>query len=561
MNNFTTFPAYEYKRPDMDALNTLIHDATEEMKEASSSKEALDIFNKVHEAWSHLDTLKNICEIRNTLDTRDTYYEEEMNYLYETVPLAEISLQKFQKSVLASPYLPALKEAYGFLYFERMEKLMKLVNEANVENTVEENKLIQKYHRAAASPLADFHGESLNFYGLLKKMEDPDRGIRKEALASWSALYESISDELNDIYSKLIENRIRQAQVLGFKDYTEMMYLTMERFDYDRKDVASYREKIRQYIVPVVAEIFKKQQENLQIDHLYYYDEGVTSLEGNAAPHGSTEELLTLAQQMYRELSPETGKFFDFCREHELFDLETRPGKQQGGYCTVLADMKAPFIFSNFNGTSADIDVLTHEAGHAFEVFTSLRENVPVEIAFSTSEVAEIHSMSMEYFTYPWMELFFGEKADQYRVSHLQDALKVIPYMACVDEFQHVVYEKHMTDAKDRYALWHSLEEKYLPWRNYEENDFLNKGGFWMQKQHIFMCPFYYIDYSLASMGAFEYYLKSLENREESWKEYYNLCRAGGSKGYKELLKHGHLSDPFAENTVKDLMDRLKKLI
>ncbi|MDO4976116.1 MAG: M3 family oligoendopeptidase [Eubacteriales bacterium] len=561
MNNFTTFPEYEYKRPDMDALNELIHTATTDIEKASSSKEALDILNKIHDAWSHLDTIKNICEIRNTLDTRDAFYEEEMNYLYESIPLAEISLQEFQKNVLKSPFLPALKDAYGYLYFERMEKLMKLVNEANVENTVEENKLVQKYHRAAASPVTDFHGESLNFYGLLKKMQDPDRDIRKEALAAWSNMYESISDELNDIYSKLIENRIRQAEVLGFKDYTEMMYLTMERFDYDRNDVASYREKIRSYIVPLVSDIFKEQQQALKIDHLYYYDESLTSLEGNATPHGTTEELLNFAQKMYRELSPKTGKFFDFCREHELFDLETRPGKQQGGYCTVLADMKAPFIFSNFNGTSADIDVLTHEAGHAFEVFTALRENVPVELAFSTSEVAEIHSMSMEYLTYPWMELFFGEKADQYRKDHLRDALKVIPYMACVDEFQHVVYEKHMTDSKERYALWHSLEEKYLPWRDYGENDFLAKGGFWMQKQHIFMCPFYYIDYSLASMGAFEYYLKSLDNREQAWKEYYGLCCAGGSKGYKELLKVGHLSDPFAEDTVKNIMEELKKLI
>lgn len=392
-------------------------------------------------------------------------------------------------------------------------------------------------------------------------MEDPDRTIRKEALTAWSDLYESIADTLNEIYTQLIENRIRQVEVLGFQDYTEMMYLAMERFDYDRNDVASYREKIRQYIVPLVTEIYLKQQENLKIDTLCYYDEGVTSLEGNPLPEGTTEELLTLAQKMYHELSQETGNFFDFCREHELFDLETRPGKQQGGYCTVLPDLKAPFIFSNFNGTAADIDVLTHEAGHAFEVYTALREDVPEELAFSTSEVAEIHSMSMEYLTYPWMDLFFGKKADQYRLTHLQDGLKVIPYMAAVDEFQHVVYEKQLTDAKDRYALWHSLEEKYLPWRNYDNNTFLNQGGFWIQKQHIFMCPFYYIDYSLASMGAFEYYLKSLEDRKTAWKEYYTLCRAGGSKGYKELLSIGHLSDPFAEDTVKNLMKKLKKVM
>ena len=221
----------------------------------------------------------------------------------------------------------------------------------------------------------------------------------------------------------------------------------------------------------------------------------------------------------------------------------------------------APFIFSNFNGTSADVDVLTHEAGHAFEAYTATRGGVPDEIAFSTSEVAEIHSMSMEYLTYPWMEYFFKEKADQYRRTHLEEGLRVIPYMACVDEFQHEVYAQKMTDAKERYKLWHSLEERYMPWRDYDGDAFLEAGGFWMQKQHIFMCPFYYIDYSLASMGAFEYYIRSLNDREEAWKNYYRLCTMGGSKGYLELLDEGNLRNPFSEGTVEGIMKKLRKRI
>ncbi|MDO4632876.1 MAG: M3 family oligoendopeptidase [Eubacteriales bacterium] len=558
---FTTFSEYHYERPDMEAFCQLLRESEEAFRTAETEEAALSVFEKVYDARKHLDTLRNICEIRNTLDTADAYYEEEMNYLYETIPNAELVYQSFSKAVLASEFLPALKKVYGELYFERMEKLMRLVNEANVENAVEEKKLVQRYHKTAAQPTTEFQGETLNFYGLLKKMEDPDREIRKAALKAWSDLYESISGELNEIYSRLIENRIRQAEVCGFEDYTEMMYLAMERFSYDRTDVAKYREKIRLHIVPLVEQIYREQQEHLKLDDFYYYDENVTGPDGNPAPHGTTEELLALAQKMYHELSEETGVFFDYCLEHELFDLETRPRKQQGGYCTMLADMQAPFIFSNFNGTAADIDVLTHEAGHAFEVFTALRNGVSYEMAFSTSEVAEIHSTSMEYLTYPWMELFFGEKAEQYRRNHLQEGLRVIPYMACVDEFQHVVYEKKMTDAEERYALWHSLEEKYLPWRSYGENEFLNKGGFWMQKQHIFMCPFYYIDYSLASVGAFEYFLKAEKDRKTAWQEYLGLCRAGGSEGYKDLLKLGHLSDPFEESTVKDICEALKPYV
>lgn len=561
MDSFTTFSQYKYVRPDFEETKKLIRIAVESMKKAESKEEAMSVFKKVNKENMHLRTMATVAEIRNTIDTKDAFYEAEMQCFYENMPLIDIEMQEFQKAVLNSVYLEDLKTKYGELYFVRMKRLMKLVNKNNVDNQVEESNLVQLYHKTAAAPSIQFNGETLNFYGLLKKMQDPDRKIRKAALTAWSELYQSIADDLNDIYTKLIDNRIRQAEVLGFKDYTEMMYLSMERFDYDREDVARYREMIRKFVVPLVADIYEEQRNRLGIDHLYYYDEDMTSPEGNAVPYGKTEGQVKLAQKMYHELSKETGEFFDFMVEHELFDLETRPGKMQGGYCTFLPDLMAPFIFSNFNGTSADVDVLTHEAGHAFEAYTATRGGVPDEIAFSTSEVAEIHSMSMEYLTYPWMEYFFKEKADQYRRTQLEEGLRVIPYMACVDEFQHEVYAQKMTDAKERYKLWHSLEEKYMPWRDYDGDAFLEAGGFWMQKQHIFMCPFYYIDYSLASMGAFEYYIRSLNDREEAWKDYYRLCTMGGSKGYLELLDEGNLSDPFSEGTVEGIMKKLRKKI
>ena len=166
---------------------------------------------------------------------------------------------------------------------------------------------------------------------------------------------------------------------------------------------------------------------------------------------------------------------------------------------------KAPFIFANFNGTNADVNVLTHEAGHAFEAYTASR-NIPVlSQTYSTAEINEIHSMAMEYFTLPWMHLFFGENAEKQKKAYLWDSLEAMPYMACVDEFQHRVYAENLTDAMERRKVWHELEKIYLPWRDYDGNEFLGQGGFWMQKQHLFMCPFYYIDYAVSRVGALEY--------------------------------------------------------
>ena len=264
---------------------------------------------------------------------------------------------------------------------------------------------------------------------------------------------------------------------------------------------------------------------------------------------------------MYHELSKETGEFFDFMVEHELFDLETKPNKHLGGYCTFLSSYSAPFIFSNFNGTSADVDVLTHEAGHAFESYVASRHLPLKEMTFSSSEINEIHSMTMEHFTYPWMDLFFEDKADKYRFSHLCSSLYVIPYLVSVDEFQHRVFENPTMDAKQRRAVWHEIEQTYMPWRDYDGNEFLGEGGFWMQKQHIFLYPFYYVDYALAQTCAYQFFIKGLKDKEGAWKSYYKLCQLGGSKGYFDLLKEANLKNPFKEDTVKEIVEAIEKII
>lgn len=558
---WTTFSNLTYTRPDLEALMSTIRSAAARLKDADET-DTRRIFGEISDALKHLETIYMIAYIRNTIDTTDPLYQEEVAYFDEMLPQLSLAEREYREALLASPHRAALEAEFGTLYFRRIEEKLRLAKEENVANQVEENRLVQEYARLAASPTTDFYGETLNFYGLLKKMQSPDRALRREALTAWADLYASIAGQLDDIYTRMIENRLRQAEVLGFRDYEEMVFLQMERFDYTREDVARFREAICHHVVPLAAKIHENRRQKLGLDSLHYYDESLTDPEGNIHPQGTTEELLALAAQMYSELSPETGEFFDFMRKHEMFDLETKPGKHQGGYCTFLPDLGAPFIFSNFNQTTADIDVLTHEAGHAFEAFTASRAGILYDIVFATAEVAEIHSMSMELLTYPWMELFFGgdsEKADRYRREHLEDGICVLPYMACVDEFQERVYADRLTDADARYALWHELERKYLPWRDYDGIEFLEKGGFWLQKQHIFMNPFYYIDYALAQMGAFNYYLRAKEDRESAWADYRKLCRAGGSLPYKELLTLGGLQDPFREETIRGLMEKISQ--
>ena len=552
------FSEIEYVRPDMVAEQERIKEYTEALKGVRSYEELRGLFMEEKEREDIWATMAEVAQVRYTVDTRDSFYEGEVQFWNETIPMMHLLIQKAEKVILESPFIKQFAEEFGDFFVKNMEVGQKLADDCIVEDLIEEGNLTQQYSKITANASTKFRGETCNFYGLLKAMQSTDREMRKEAMTAWGDLYEDISEELDVLYDKMVPLRDRIAKKLGFTSYIEFIYLSYGRYDYTAEDVAKFRAQVKESIVPLCLKLREEQEKRLGVDKLHYYDEELIFPEGNAVPEGTTAEMVAKAQKMYHELSKETGEFFDFMVEHELFDLETKPGKQTGGYCTFLNSYKAPFIFSNFNGTSADVDVLTHEAGHAFEAYTAAKQIPFMDMVFPTSEVAEIHSMSMEHFTYPWMEAFFGKKADDYRYAHLMNAIEVIPYMVCVDEFQHKVFENIGMTAKERREVWHQLEQNYMPWRNYDGHKFLEKGGFWMQKQHIFVNPIYYIDYALAQICAFQFFERSKKEPEQAWADYYRLCQAGGSKGYFELLEMAGLKNPFADGTVENVVEELR---
>lgn len=555
------FSKLNYIRPDGKAFLTEISQSAAALSKSENYIEAKDIFLALDHQQEHFATMEELATIRNSINTLDEFYEKEMEYFHSVKPKIQVEMKKFHEVFLKSRFLHDFENEFGAQFVQNVKSRIRLASECNVELQVRESALTQKYSKIIASSQTDFQGESLNFYGLLKKMQSTERTVRKEAMEAWASLYETISEKLDEIYSELIGIRLKMAENLGFSGYAEMIFLQNKHYTYTPDDVALFREQILRYVVPLCSRLYEKQRERLGVETLYYYDEALAYPEGNAVPNGTKEEMLAQAGKMYRELSDETGAFFDYMLQYGLFDLETRPGKQQGGYCTILPEYKAPFIFSNFNGTDADVDVLTHEAGHAFQAFEASRRVSLSGQVFSSEEVDEIHSMTMEFFTYPWMDLFFGDQAEKYRKAHLWSELQFIPYIACVDEFQHRVYLERLTDGQARRKVWRELEKKYLPWRDYDGNPFLEQGGFWMQKLHIFVCPFYYIDYALARIGSLEYYERMNSDFQAAWKDYHRLCCAGGTKSYPELLSIGNLSNPFEEGTVEKVVEAVTKYL
>ncbi|MBR4800050.1 MAG: M3 family oligoendopeptidase [Clostridia bacterium] len=544
------FKDIEYKRPDVNALKAEMKAAIKRFKEAKSAEEANKIFLEINSKLEPAETMMVICNVRNTMNMADKFYDAEMNYWNSTMPRLMPLFKKFSAALVESPYRKDLEAIYGEHYFKDAEIEQKLFNKRIILPMIKENKLSTEYSKTAAACSVEFMGEKCNFYGLLRHMESTDRAERKAAFEEWAKLYEGISPKLDEIYGKLVALRRKKAKRLGFNSYIDYIYLSRGRYDYGAKEAAEFREAVRKYITPLCEKLYADQQAELGVDKLQVYDESLTYADGNANPVGTPEELVKKAQDMYAAISPETKEFFDFMVEHELFDFVTRENKHLGGYMTQLPEYKAPFIFSNFNGTAADIDVLTHEAGHAFEYYYGSRR-LPINgIVGSTSEINEIHSMTMEHFTYPYMDSFFGEKADKYRFAHFTDAVKCIPYLVSVDEFQHLVYENPGSGPADWRRFWKQTEQKYMPWRSYDGNAFLEGGGFWMQKQHIFLYPFYYIDYALAALGAFSLYRKQVEGGD-AWSDYLTLCSIGGKYGYFETLSRAGIPLPLKEETVR----------
>ena len=552
------FKGYKYIRPDLEKIGKEFESLLDKFNNAKRVEEQDQIIAEINKIRSTVDTMGNLVYIRHSINTEDEFYAKEQDFFDESMPIYQNMVSKYYKALVNSKFRKELEKIWGNQLFTLAELRLKTFSEEIMEDLVKENKLSTEYSKLIASAKIDFEGETRNLSQMGPFMQSKDRDMRKRAHEAYVSFFEENESELDRIYDELVKVRTNMAKKLGYKNFVQMGYDRMSRSDYTPEDVANYRKQVYEELVPLSTELKERQRKRLGLDELKYYDESLEFLSGNATPKGDPDWIIENGKRMYKELSKETDEFFTMMVERELLDLVSKKGKMSGGYCAYIPDYKTPFIFSNFNGTSGDIDVLTHEAGHAFQAYMSRHLEV-VEYGFPTAEACEIHSMSMEFITWPWMELFFKEEADKYRFSHLAGAINFIPYGVTVDEFQHFVYENPEATPEERKAKWREIEKKYMPFRDYEDNDLLNRGGYWFRQGHIFSSPFYYIDYTLAQVCAFQFWIKINEDREKAWKDYLELCKAGGSKPFLELVELARLKNPFVDGTIREVVTPIKE--
>ncbi|MCQ2776288.1 MAG: M3 family oligoendopeptidase [Bacilli bacterium] len=554
------FEEYPLRVPNQKKIVSKITLLIEELKKANDAKTAASIVRRYNKYMEKLSTDTSVIYVLYSLNTDNMKYVKAQNTVDEVMPNISNYINQFQGLLLKAPYRSELEKIFGSYLFQKYEIDAKCFDQKIIPDLIEENKLVSQYDGILGSAQIEFRGNIYNLSQLGKFTQDLDRQTRKEATQAIDAWVGEHEKEIGDIYDKLVHVRDSMAKKLGYPNYIPLGYYRLGRTDYDAEMVKGYRDQIARDVVPVCNKLYKNQMKGLGIKNPQCYDYNLSFKSGNPVPAGGTQYLIEQAHVMYSGLGQESKEFFEFMMNHNLLDLEARKGKTTGGYCTYFPLYKAPFIFSNFNGTSGDVNVLTHEGGHALQAYLSSGIKVP-EYQNPTLESCEIHSMSMEFFAWPYLEGFFGKDADKYRYHHLADAIEFLPYGATIDEFQHWVYENPNATHEERCAFFSSLEKKYTPHKKYDDTPISAKGTRWLRQSHVFTTAFYYIDYTLAQVVAFQFKVEMDKNHEKAYKKYIKLCKMGGKYPFVSLLAHNHLRNPFEDGNIKKVIKPLEKVL
>lgn len=553
------FSEYKYERPDLEKFKAEMGEQLEMISTGMDAETEIKAIYNVFDILDEIDSMQQLVGIRNSVDTRDEFYDKEQAFFDENSPHIQEQSQAFINKLLTSENRERLVNEFGSFIFEKYEVARKTFKPEIIPDLQEENKLSTEYSKLLAGAEIEFQGGTYNLSQMRPFTTNVDRDVRHNAQLAVSGWFENNEEAIDRIYDDMVKVRTKIAKTLGYENFVQLAYDRLGRTDYAAEEVKSYRDQVYETVVPYVQELVNRKGVRLNIEDLKSYDLALSFLSGNPTPKGDSKWQTARAKEMYDQMSPETSEFFNFMIEHELLELDAKPGKQGGGYCTFIPKYESPYIFANFNGTSGDVDVLTHEVGHAFQVYSS-QKLIP-DYRWPGYEGAEIHSMSMEFLAWPWIDKFFKEDTEKYLFNHLAGAISFLPYGVAVDEFQHGIYENPEFTKEERKQLWRDIEKKYLPFKDYDDDSFLEKGTFWFRQGHIFGVPFYYIDYTLAQVVAFQYWIKSQENHKEAFAHYLALCKLGGSKGFVELLKSANLENPFIKGTVAKTIEPLKEFL
>lgn len=548
-----------YKRYTIEEGRSAFEKAEKAMKEATGVHSVLAAKKIFDDAAIEYATAVSLANCRFTLDTRNEFYTNEVEYYDQVSPLFEELSVKFNDLLLTTPFRKELELHINKRILQKAELSKKSFSPAVIEDCQKENALVTEYSKLMAGMTFLWQGKEIPLSALRGELENGDRDVRRECAIAIGKGLKKHEKELDGLYDRLVKIRTVIAHKLGYKSFTELGYYRMGRLDYDATMVKAFRDNVQKDLVPVVKELKERIARELDIDRITFYDDAIYSGGPVPKPLLDAKGIFQAAEEMYDDMNPEIGAFMHRMLEAEAFDVEAREGKWGGGYCTTFPKYKQPFILANFNGSCGDVDVITHEFGHALAAnFVFYGGDMDLDVG--GMETAECHSMSMEFLSWKYTEKFFGESANAYRKKHLLSSLSFIPYGVIVDEFQHEIYDHPDYTPEERKAVYRRLEEKYRPYMEFKDIPYIEEGTRWQYQMHIYETPFYYIDYCLAQTVALWFLVKSRENYQKALDDYLTFLKAGGQKSFEALLETAGIPSPFKEGSLKELSQKVLEI-
>jgi M3 family oligoendopeptidase len=552
-----------YERPDLDAAQAALQSLVGRVREAKSAEERLAILSECEALLSHITTGLALTQLRYYTNALEPNCAADMAYLGENAPRLDALANELTSALLDAPDRNKLAQVLGAFFFEQAAAHRRTTTDKNESLQIEEQVLVQEYTVLVAQASVHFEGKTHSLSGMTRFYANPARETRRSAMLAVSGWYEENAAELDGIFDKLVKNRAQQAKNLGFDGYTDLRYAT--RYGYGRREIEAFRAHIQKTWVPLVSEIKERQRKRLGVETFRMYDSPARFPDGNPKLVVKRRAFVDAARAMFRKLSPEAGDYFQTLDESGMLDLFDRKGKvSYAGFCLWLPDYKMDFICGRFTGDQTDFEVLTHEFGHAYASLRAEKAGVRFVQLDAPQEIMETHSKSMELFTMPCADMFFGGDARRYQIKQLEYIPYLVTSICLGDDFQHAIYDNpEMTPAarNDAYAR---IYRSYNPYLDETDLPFVSWGSQWQDTLVIYSMPFYYIDYALAQIIALALYRESLSDFSAAWARYLKFMDAAGTMPLPTLAKACGLPDPFDENTLDDLAafltDELAKL-
>jgi oligoendopeptidase F len=501
-------------------------------------------------------------QIKMTCDTENKELEKAFTFfMMEIQPKVQSYSDILNRKLVENPFVKELDTKKYFTYLRNVKKNIELFREENIPLQAELNVEAQKFGMISGRMTGEVNGQEYTLQQASKFLEDSDRNLREQVYRKINERRLQDKEELNKLYSGLVDKRHQIALNAGFENYRDFRFKELGRFDYTKQDCYQFHEAVKLHVMPLVNKIYETKKQRLKLDSLRPWDidaepEGVQPLR----PFKTGDELVEKTIQCFNQIRPFFGACLSKMKSMGHLDLESRKGKAPGGYNCPLAESGAPFIFMNAAGQLDDVTTMVHEGGHAIHSFLSHDLELTGFKEYPT-EIAEVASMSMELFSMDHWNVFFDNKEELTRAKEqqLERVITIFPWIATIDKFQHWVYEHPQHTEAERSEAWMSiLNEFSSPVIDFSGLDQYRLYS-WQRQLHLFEVPFYYIEYGIAQLGAIGLWQQFKQDPEKAINNYINALDLGGTRTLPDLFKAAGLEFDFSPKHISGLMQFVKQ--